>query len=55
VSLTTPHLVLSTTRTSWPTARIVRDLGEIRTLKGQPGNLVCVVASRASGFSYACM
>ena len=41
----TPHLVLSTTLTdtSWPTARIVRDLGEIRTLKQQPGKDVYVV------------
>jgi dihydrofolate reductase len=41
----TPHLVLSTTitDTSWPTARIVRDIGEIRTLKQQPGKAVYVV------------
>ena len=41
----TPHLVLSTTLTdtSWPTARIVRDLDEIRTLKQQPGKAVYVV------------
>jgi dihydrofolate reductase len=41
----TPHLVLSTTLTdtSWPTAKIVRDLDEIRTLKQQPGNAVYVV------------
>ena len=41
----TPHLVLSTTiiDTSWPTARIVRDIGEIRTLRQQPGNAVYVV------------
>jgi dihydrofolate reductase len=41
----TPHLVLSTTLTdmSWPTARIVRDIGEIRTLKQQPGQAVYVV------------
>jgi dihydrofolate reductase len=41
----TPHVVLSTTLTdtSWPTARIVRDLSEIRALKRQPGNAVYVV------------
>ena len=37
--------MLSTTLTdtSWPTARIVRDLDEIRTLKQQPGKAVYVV------------
>jgi dihydrofolate reductase len=41
----TPHLVLSTTitDTSWPTARIVRDLEEIRGLRQQPGKAVYVV------------
>jgi dihydrofolate reductase len=41
----TPHLVLSTTitDTSWPTARIVRDIEEIRGLTQQPGNAVYVV------------
>jgi dihydrofolate reductase len=41
----TPHLVLSTTitDTSWPTARIVRDIGEIRTLRQQPGKAFYVV------------
>ena len=41
----TPHLVLSTTLTdtSWPTARIVRDIGEIRTFKQLPGKAVYVV------------
>jgi dihydrofolate reductase len=45
VAADTPHLVLSTTRTatSWPSARIVRDIGEIHTLKAQPGNPVYVV------------
>jgi dihydrofolate reductase len=40
-----PHLVLSTTLTdtTWPTARIVRDISEIRTLKQQPGKAVYVV------------
>ena len=41
----TPHLVLSKTLTaaSWPTARIVDDIGEIRALKEQPGKAVYVV------------
>jgi dihydrofolate reductase len=41
----TPHLVLSTTlsQATWPTARIVRDIGEIRTFKGQAGKPVYVV------------
>ena len=41
----TPHLVLSKTLTepSWPTARIIRDINEIRTLKQQPGKAVYVV------------
>jgi len=41
----TPHLVLSKTLTgaSWPTARIVDDMGEIRALKEQPGQAVYVV------------
>jgi len=41
----TPHLVLSKTltETSWPTARIVDDLDEIRALKDQPGQAVYVV------------
>lgn len=41
----TPHVVLSTTleRVSWPAARIVRDVGELRTLKSQPGKNVYVV------------
>ena len=41
----TPHLVLSTrlTDTSWPTARIVRDIEEIRGLRQQPGNAFYVV------------
>jgi dihydrofolate reductase len=41
----TPHLILSTTltATTWPTARIVRDLGEIRAVKQQPGKAVYVV------------
>jgi dihydrofolate reductase len=45
VAAETPHLVLSTTlsRATWPTARIVRDLSEIRPLKGQAGKAVYVV------------
>jgi dihydrofolate reductase len=41
----TPHLVLSTTLTeaTWPTARIVGDLDEIRALRRQPGEAVYVV------------
>jgi len=41
----TPHIVLSTTleSVSWPTARIVRDLKELRTLKGQAGKNMYVV------------
>jgi len=41
----TPHLVLSTTlaEVTWPTARIVRDVDDIRTLRQQPGNAVYVV------------
>jgi dihydrofolate reductase len=41
----TPHLVLSTTitETSWPTARTIRDLDEIRTFKQLPGKAVYVV------------
>lgn len=41
----TPHLVLSKTLTgtTWPTARIVHDIGEIRRLKEQPGKAVYVV------------
>jgi dihydrofolate reductase len=45
VAAETPHLVLSTTltETSWPTARIVRDLDEIRRCKEQPGKPAYVV------------
>jgi len=42
----TPHVVLSTTLNgvSWPpTARIIRDVAELRTLKGQAGNNMYVV------------
>jgi dihydrofolate reductase len=45
VAAETPHLVLSRTLTdtSWPSARIVRDIGDIRTLTQQPGKAVYVV------------
>jgi len=45
VAATTPHLVLSTTLTeaTWPTARIVRDIDEIRALRQQRGKAVYVV------------
>jgi dihydrofolate reductase len=45
VAARTPHLVLSTTLTevTWPTARIVRDIDEIRALRQQSGNAVYVV------------
>jgi dihydrofolate reductase len=45
VAAATPHLVLSRTleETAWPTARVVRDLGEIRALKHEPGRPAYVV------------
>jgi dihydrofolate reductase len=45
VAAETPHLVLSTTLTeaTWPTARIVRDINEIRALRQQRGKAVYVV------------
>ncbi len=45
VAAKTPHLVLSNTltETTWPTARIVRDLDEIAALRQQEGNAVYVV------------
>ena len=45
VAAQTPHLVLSTTLGSatWPTARLVRDLDELRAFKAQPGAAVYVV------------
>jgi dihydrofolate reductase len=41
----TPHLVLSTSlsQATWPTARIVRDVDELRAFKAQPGDAVYVV------------
>jgi dihydrofolate reductase len=45
VAAETPHLVLSKTLsdTSWPTARIVRDIEEIRGFRQQPAKAVYVV------------
>ena len=45
VAAETPHLVLSTTlrAATWPTARFVRDLDELRAFKAQPGGPVYVV------------
>jgi dihydrofolate reductase len=45
VAAETPHLVLSRTldNVTWPTARIVRDLDELRAFKAQPGGAVYVV------------
>ena len=41
----TPHLVLSTTltETTWPTARIVGDVDELRTFRQEPGKAIYVV------------
>ena len=41
----TPHIVLSTTleRVSWPDAKIIRSVAELRTLKNQPGKNMYVV------------
>jgi dihydrofolate reductase len=41
----TPHIVLSTMLKSvpWPTAQIIRDVAELRTIKGQPGKNMYVV------------
>src|SRR5436305_5969583 len=45
VAAETEHLVLSTTlsHTTWPTARFVRDINELRALKRQAGNAVYAV------------
>jgi dihydrofolate reductase len=45
VASETPHLVLSRTLadTTWPTARIVRNVHQLRAVKAQPGNAVYVV------------
>jgi dihydrofolate reductase len=41
----TLHIVVSTTLegVSWPAAQIVRDVADLRTLKGQPGKNMYVV------------
>jgi dihydrofolate reductase len=41
----TPHVVVSATleTVSWPAARIIRDVAELRTLKAQPGKNIYVV------------
>ena len=45
LAATTPHVVLSTTlkSVSWPTAQIIRNVADVRTLKGQPGKNTYVV------------
>jgi dihydrofolate reductase len=46
LAVKTPHYVVSTTlkSVSWPpTARIIRDIAELRTLKAQPGKNMYVV------------
>jgi dihydrofolate reductase len=45
----TPHVVVSTTlnSVSWPTARIIRDVAELRTLKDQTGKNMYVVGGAA--------
>jgi dihydrofolate reductase len=45
VAAETPHLVLSTTlgEVTWPSARIVREIDELRALKAEPGKAVYVV------------
>jgi dihydrofolate reductase len=45
----TPHYVLSTTmeKVSWESARLVRDVSELRSLKEQPGGTVYVIGGAA--------
>lgn len=45
----TPHYVLSTTldAVGWQTARLMRDIGELRSLKEQPGGAVYVIGGAA--------
>jgi dihydrofolate reductase len=45
----TPHYVLSTTldKVDWETARLVRDVKELRSLKEQPGGAVYVIGGAA--------
>ena len=46
---TTPHYVLSTTmeKVNWETARLVRDVSELRSLKQQPGGAIYVIGGAA--------
>lgn len=45
----TQHYVVTTTldKVSWPTAHLVRDIGELRALKEQPGGAVYVIGGAA--------
>jgi len=45
----TPHYVLSTTldKVSWESARLVRDVNEVRSLKEQPGGAIYVIGGAA--------
>jgi hypothetical protein len=47
----TPHYVLSTTlhTVSWQTARPVRDIGELRSLKDQPGGAIYAIVDDPAG------
>ena len=45
----TPHYVLSTAldKVDWETARLMRDVSELRSLKGQPGGAIYVIGGAA--------
>lgn len=45
----TPHYVLSTTldKVMWETAHLVRDIGELRSIKEQPGGAIYVIGGAA--------
>lgn len=45
----TPHYVLSTTleKVGWETARLVRDISELRSLKQEPGGAIYVIGGAA--------
>ena len=45
----TPHYVLSTTldKVNWETARLMRDVNELRSLKEQPGGTIYVIGGAA--------
>lgn len=45
----TPHYVLSTTleKVNWETARLVRDVSELRSVKEQPGGAIYVIGGAA--------